>query len=141
MPANLIVLDASVVVKWFHEEEDTAQAERLQEQIARGEIRAIVPPLLFYEVANVLTLKAGSEIEEAIAAHHVLENLPFQVQEVIHTVLEEAIRIAHQNHLSVYDAIYVALAIWSGATLVTADEKLAEAIGSPTVQLLSRFFA
>lgn len=45
-------------------------------------------------------------------------------------------RIAHQNHLSVYDAIYVALAILSGATLVTADEKLAETIGSPAVQLL-----
>lgn len=137
MPANLIVVDASVVVKWFHEEEDTKEAEKLQEQIARGEIRAIVPPLSFYEVANVLTLKAGSAVEEIIAAHHVLENLPFQVVEVIHTVLEEAIRIAHQHHLSVYDAVYVALAILSGATLITADKRLVETIGSPTVQLLS----
>ena len=136
MPANLIVLDASVVVKWFHEEADTKQAEKLQGQIARGEIVAIVPLLLFYEVANVLTLKAGSEIEEVIAAHHVLENLPFQVVEAIDTVLEEAIRLAYQHRLSVYDAIYLALAILSGATLITADEKLAGTIGSPTVRLL-----
>lgn len=138
MPADLIVVDASVAVKWFHEEEDTDIAEKLQEQIARGEIRAIVPPLLFYEVANVLTLKAGSEIEQIVEAHKVLENLPFQVVEVIHTVLEEAIRIAHQNHLSVYDSIYVALAILSGATLITADRKLAETFNSPIVQLLDQ---
>ncbi len=139
MPANLIVLDASVAVKWFHEEKDTDRAEKLQEQIARGEVRALVPPLLFYEVANVLTVKSGSDIEQVINAHQVLENLPFQVVEVIHTVLEEAIRIAYQNRISVYDAIYVALAILSGATLVTADEKLSKIIGSPTVDLLSQY--
>lgn len=136
MPADLIVLDASVVVKWFHEEEGTQAAEQLQKRIADGEIRAIVPPLLFYEVANVLTLKAGSETEDVIAAHNILENFPFQVVEVIHAVLEEAIRVARERQLSVYDAIYVALAILSGATLITADKKLAEAIGSPLVQLL-----
>ena len=139
MPANLIVLDASVVIEWFHEEKDTDRAIILQEQIAQGEVRTLVPPLLFYEVANVLTMKSGSEIEEVINAHQILENLPFQVVEVIHTVLEEAVRIAHQNHISVYDAIYVALAILSDATLVTADEKLAKVIGSPAVQLLSDF--
>ena len=139
MPANLIVLDASVVIKWFHEEKDTDRAIILQEQIAQGEVRTLVPPLLFYEVANVLTMKSGSEIEEVINAHQILENLPFQVVEVIHTVLEEAVRIAHQNHISVYDAIYVALAILSDATLVTADEKLAKVIGSQAVQFLSDF--
>ena len=75
LKASLVVLDASVVIKWFHEEAGTDKAEIIQEQIACGEIRAIVPPLLFYEVANVLTLKAGSSIEEVVAAHHVLENL------------------------------------------------------------------
>ncbi len=140
MPINLVVVDASVAIKWFHEEKDTSQASLLQEQIARGEVRAIVPPLLFYEVANVLTVKAGSETEKVVSACKVLENLPFQVVEVIHTILEEAIRIAHQHHLSVYDAIYVALAILSEATLVTADEKLAQIIGSPTIQLLSDYY-
>lgn len=136
MPASLVVLDASIVIKWFHEEAGTDKAVKIQEQIARGEIRAIVPPLLFYEVANVLTLKAGSNIEEVISAHQVLENLPLQVVEVIHTTLEEAIRLASQHKLSVYDAVYVALAILSGAILITADEKLVKAIDSPIVQQL-----
>lgn len=139
MPAKLIVLDASVVIKWFHEERDTDRAEKLQEQISKGEVRALVPPLLFYEVANVLTMKAGSEIEQIINAYRILENLPFQVVEVIRTVMEEAVRIAYQNRISVYDAIYVALAILSDATLITADERLANTIGSPTIKLLSEF--
>ena len=139
MPANLIVLDASVAIKWFHEESNTDKAERLQDQIARGEIRAIVPPLFFYEVANVLTIKSDSDIEQVIAAHNILESLPFQIIEVVHTILEEAIHIAHEHHLSVYDAIYIALAMLSDATLITADEKLADRIGSPAVQLLSDY--
>jgi predicted nucleic acid-binding protein len=137
MPDNLIVVDASVVIKWFHEEEGTKAAEKLQQQIAKGELRAIVPPLLFYEVANVLTVKADSEIEQVVETLKVLENLPFQVVEVSPMVLEEAIRLAHQNHISVYDAIYVALAILSEARLVTADVKLMKAIGSP-VELLGK---
>lgn len=139
MENNLIVLDASVVVKWFHEEPDSREAELLQESIAKGELRVVVPPLLFYEVANALTFKAGSAVEQVLAAHKILTSLPFQVVEVIYTILEDAIRIADHHHISVYDAIYVALAISVEASLVTADEKLAKLVGTPTIQLLSEF--
>jgi predicted nucleic acid-binding protein len=137
MENDTFVIDASVAVKWFHQEPDTRQAEILEERIAGGDIRAIVPPLLFYEVANALTLKAGSHLEEIIAAHHILVSLPFHVTEVLYTILEDAILIARRHRLSVYDAIYVALAIASHASLVTADKKLAEAVGAPVVLLLS----
>lgn len=137
MQNDTFVIDASVAVKWFHQEPDTPQAEALEGRIANGEIRAIVPPLLFYEVANALTFKAGSQLKEVIAAHHVLVSLPFQVTEVLYTTLEDAILIARSHHLSVYDAIYIALAIASDAPLVTADKRLAEAVGAPVVLLLS----
>jgi predicted nucleic acid-binding protein len=139
MPGDTIIVDASIAVKWFHEEEDSPSAERLQERIASGEVRAIVPPLLFYEVANVLTLKAGSEVEGIIAAHRVLLHLPFQVMEVVHTVFEDAVRIAHHYRLSVYDAIYVALAIETGSKLVTADRALRDKVDLPIVVSLEEF--
>lgn len=139
MPSNLVVIDASVAVKWFHEEPDTPQAEALEKRIARGEIRALAPSLLFYEVANALVFKAGSELTEIIAAYNILTGLPFQIVEVVHTLLEDAIRIAHHHRISVYDAIYVALALFSGAVLVTADKKLVDAMHSSTVQHLSEF--
>lgn len=135
MQNDSIVVDASVAVKWFHEELDTGDAEAVERQIAEGEVRAFVPPLLFYEVANALTLKAASEIEEVIAAHRLLERLPFQIVEVAHGILEDAIRIAHQRHISVYDAVYVALAVFCGATLVTADKKTCSRARLPSCSL------
>lgn len=137
MQNNAVVLDASVAVKWFHEEPDTKQAEILQERIVRGEVHAIVPPLLFYEVMNALVLKAGSEVEEIIAAHNVLRQLPLQIVEVIGGLMADAILLAHKYHLSMYDAVYVALAVFTDATLITADKKLVEAVKLPNVRLLS----
>lgn len=50
----MVVLDASVVVKWFSEEDYTGKALDIRERItARGE-RAIVPDLLLYELSNAL---------------------------------------------------------------------------------------
>lgn len=131
-----IVLDASIAVKWFHEEDDTLQAEQLEERIARGEIRAVVPPLFFYEVANALTLKAGFDIQDVVEALRVLDALPLQVVDIPQTLLEDAVLIAREYHLSVYDAIYVALAIATDAPLVTTDRKLAAQMSVPIVTLL-----
>lgn len=139
MENNIIVLDASIVVKWFHEEENTDVAVVVRERILSGELLAIVPPLLFYEVDNALNFKAGSQVEAIIAIHTILTTLPFQVVEVVHTIINDAIRIAHHHRTSVYDAIYVALAISIDAPLLTADKKLANLIGAPTIQLLSEY--
>jgi len=50
----MIVLDASVAVKWFSEEEYTEKALELRERIRVGKERVIVPDLLLYELANAL---------------------------------------------------------------------------------------
>lgn len=62
-----VVLDASVVIKWYHEEEDTEIAEAIERRIKDGELRAIAPSLLFYEVANGLLFKPNSEPDAVIA--------------------------------------------------------------------------
>ena len=48
-----IVLDASVVAKWFIEEEDTEKAIEIRDKFVRGEIKILVPSLLIYEIGNV----------------------------------------------------------------------------------------
>lgn len=60
-----VVLDASVLLKWFR-----AQGERHREaalglygQFARGELLVVVPPLLFLELLNVAARRWGWEIE------------------------------------------------------------------------------
>lgn len=46
------------------------------------------------------------------------------------TFLEMALRIGIEYERTVYDSIYVALAVQSGRELITADEKLANALAA-----------
>ena len=48
-----IVLDASVVAKWFIEEEDTEKAIEIRDKFVQGEIEVLVHSLLIYEIGNV----------------------------------------------------------------------------------------
>jgi len=48
------VLDASVVLKWFVNEEDSDKAVRLRKQYYLGEREIVVPDLLLFEVSNAL---------------------------------------------------------------------------------------
>jgi len=55
---SLIVVDASVVLKWFVEEEWSEQARSLLEAYREEEeLRFSAPKLLEFEVANVLRYK------------------------------------------------------------------------------------
>jgi predicted nucleic acid-binding protein len=47
-----------------------------------------------------------------------------------HPLLEDAFALAHAHGRTVYDAIYLALAIESGRELLTADERLVNALGT-----------
>ena len=53
----MIILDASVIVKWFSEEEHTEKALEIREKVRRGEERVIVPDLLLYELSNLIQSK------------------------------------------------------------------------------------
>ncbi|MDD1745106.1 MAG: type II toxin-antitoxin system VapC family toxin [Candidatus Methanoperedens sp.] len=46
----VFVLDASVVIKWFSEEEYTDRALKLRDDFFKGDIELVVPDLILYEV-------------------------------------------------------------------------------------------
>lgn len=50
----MLVIDASVVIKWFIEEKDSAKALLLKDNHINSKTILIAPDLLIYEVANVL---------------------------------------------------------------------------------------
>ena len=121
----MIVVDASVVLKWLMPHEapvDTALAIR-QDHID-GRQPCACPELLLYEVANALVTKSQVPIEEAMAGLALVlgdELIRYPLDEGDHGV---AMRIARAQHLSLYDAAYVALAKKLGCLLVTADRQL-----------------
>jgi predicted nucleic acid-binding protein len=124
---NELVLDASVLVKWFKEEHEAGveAARALEAQYTRGELTITVPPLLFLELINI----AARRWRWAGAA---LESLAEQMAAFgFHIVQPPLTRIAHWAGLGLtaYDACYVALAEQRRVQLVTADDRILAVAG------------
>ncbi len=134
-----MIIDTSVAIKMFYEEEETQNALRIFDAIAGHSARAMVPDLLFYEFANVLKSKArvpGTDVDAAITTLH---ELPWEVVGPTAHLMSNALHIADVYDISVYDAAYVALAIEWDMPLITADKKLQEKVGKPLVHLLTDY--
>jgi len=125
-----VVIDASVVVKLFFEEEDSKAAEQC---VAQAE-ELLAPDLVWVETANViwkrqrrgdLTADAASDIARSILA------LPV----VIHPAADlvpDALELAMQLDRTVYDCLYLALAVKTKSVMITGDKRLVSALaGGP----------
>ena len=129
------VLDASVAVKWAipsAQEPLTDEAEQLLKRHAIGQINFIVPDVFWAEVGNVLWKGArrarwSRDNAEAAATDMLARDF---ITVPSHSLLPVALNIAFANDQRVYDCLYVALASESNADLVTADERLANALAA-----------
>lgn len=132
-----LVVDASVAVKWLHEENNTDKALQLLNQIMDETVVAVVPDLIIYEVANVLVRGIGKPLPEAHQALDLLATIPWQVLAPLPSLLKDAVQFAADHaHLSLYDAMYVAVALHHDAVVITADSKLHRIVGHPLTRLL-----
>ncbi len=122
-PQNLVV-DASVVAKWFIPEADSDKAVKLRNRHIEGTLNLMAPDLLLYEVANTLVYhpeirdEAIQEDMEALFAVDI--ELVSPSSELMASIAEGARR----RDLSVYDSSYLVLAEYVATNLVTADRRL-----------------
>jgi predicted nucleic acid-binding protein len=128
------VVDASVAGKWLlpgASEPLQQEAVNLLRQSVDGQVKLIVPDFFWIEVTNLLckAIRAGrctrptAELALSALRRHGIPTLP--ALPLLDAALDKAIIYGR----SVYDSIYVALAIESGGKLVTVDETLVDAAG------------
>ena len=134
----MIVLDASVVLKWvFSEEDGSDRADSLKSDHIAGTEVVAVPDLLFYEIANVLATKtrlSEKDCKEALSLlwHFDLERFELGLEEFL-----DAASLARRYKITLYDAVYVELAQRLKCVFITADKKLHEKVkGLKMVELL-----
>jgi len=128
------VVDASVAVKWSAPAQEplTEESVRLLKRYMDNEINFIVPDIFWMEVGNLLWKGAKRQrwsrsVAEAVAAEirdQDFQTVPSQI------LLPEALRIAFTYDRNIYDCVYAALAVESHAELITADERLANALAA-----------
>jgi predicted nucleic acid-binding protein len=126
-PQACLVVDANVVIKWHVSEVHSDAARRLLQDEAPV---LHVPDLLFPEVGNILwkKIRRGELTEEkARGIARLVTVAPLEVHASA-PLWEAALEIAVHTGRSVYDSLYVALAVQMDSRLVTADEKLFNAL-------------
>ena len=132
---SLLVLDASVAAKWFLPragEPLTKEALALLDRYAKGDIEFEVPDLFWAEFANILwkCVRMGrlSEKSAADALTSMMEgSFPTTGEREL---AEPAFAIAVATGRTIYDSMYVALAVQKDAAFITADERLVNALAT-----------
>jgi predicted nucleic acid-binding protein len=135
------VVDASVGIKLFVEEEFSAVADRLFSCLtANPPAHFYVPDLFYVECANILWKYTRRFDYPAANARQDVRDLGALALRTVSTadLLEPALELALACDLTVYDASYAALARQLGLPLITADEPLQRKLNRSgiTVQML-----
>jgi predicted nucleic acid-binding protein len=130
-----LVLDASVAVKWVlpsAKETLTTESLQLLKLYIDGDVNFIVPDIFWAEVGNVLWKGVRQRRWPQALAERAVRDVRdrgfFTVSSL--GLLPEAIKIAFAHDRSVYDCLYVALAIQYKIEMITADERLANALAA-----------
>jgi predicted nucleic acid-binding protein len=127
------VLDASVAAKWFlppDGESLVPEARQVLQDYCSAKLGLLVPGLFWPEIGNVLWKSFRCRrisLRSAEDALQTMRNLKIATAPS-EPLIEDALAIASAFDRTVYDAIYVALARERDIPLVTADERLVNAL-------------
>jgi predicted nucleic acid-binding protein len=125
---SVYVVDASVALKWYVPEIHSEAALRVLEP--GNELHA--PDLLHAEAGNILwkkTRRGELSAGDARRIARALLAVPFEVHASA-ALVEGALGVAIRADRTVYDGMYVALAVALDGVLVTADRRLSNALES-----------
>ena len=129
-----IVADASVIVKWFVEEDDSRMALQIQESYIHEKIDIACPQLLRYEVLNALRYNPEFGEEQVRKASLALEKYQLWQHPIEEELATLCISNAFAHGISLYDSSYVSLAEYLNIPLYTADQKLLDKLGTGNEQ-------
>ena len=123
-----MIVDASVLLSAFFPDEAQAQAQAVLRQHAAGRERLKAPALIVYEVTNAVWQAerrgriSGAQAEEILQAASGLDI------ELLPVNWGESLPLARRFGRSAYEAAYLTLAERQGEPLITADERLYNAV-------------
>ncbi len=138
-----IVIDCGVAIKWLTGGTYSEQAHAVLDRYRAETLILLAPDFIRIEVANVLWNLQRLTGLTRDSAQKALEE--FLTTEIVYTSAEELLNDAYNLALryerSVYDSLYLALSVREQCQLITADERLYNAVGRkfPNMTLLANW--
>ena len=130
-----VVVDASVAVKWclpVANDSLVSEAQQMLDAHSCGELHFLVPDLFWAELGNVLwkAVRVGrASRAQAMSGLASIRDLNIPTSASV-DLLPVGLEIAFAHDRTLYDSLYVALAVQAGSVVITADEKLANALAA-----------
>jgi predicted nucleic acid-binding protein len=119
---KIVILDASVITKWFVEEEYTKEALRIREDYGDGTLDLRAPHLMPFEVLNALRYNPELGQRDIELAGKALSKFNIALYPLLEDLRDQCVTTALLQGLTIYDASYLALSRPLGKELYTADE-------------------
>lgn len=133
------VIDTSALVKYVLPEDHSDVAERLVSLHRIFTIQLIAPDYILIECANVLwkhVRRNNIRIEDAVSGLRSLQNLHIRLVPQSE-LLEEALLLAAEINITVYDALFCVLARRENAPLITNDRPLVNRLAGTGIRGLA----
>lgn len=124
------VVDTSALIRLFVPDGPVPGGlEAFFHEVETGRSRALAPELLVAETANVVLKKqrlGELNLEESRSLLRDMVSMPIELLPHL-PLAEDAYNLALEHELSVYDALFLALALENNAVFFTADHHLGRA--------------
>ncbi len=132
MLATPLVIDSSVVVKWFLPEPLAPEARAVRAAAQAGSLALLAPDLIYAELGNIVWKKRTLQGFPSDDAQRIIDALPIipLATTPAAALLTDAYSLAVAHGRTVYDALYLALALREGCPFITADERLVNAVAT-----------
>ena len=125
-----MIADASILLCAFFPDESQAQAQALLRDHASGRERLKAPTLVVYEVTNAVWQAERRGRISSAQAEQILRAAAGLEIELLPLEWGESLPLARKFNRSAYDAAYLSLAERLSERLITADERLYNAVHS-----------
>lgn len=135
----MVIIDTSVVYKFFDPEKGQEQALNILHRHKNGEEIITVPDLLLFEIANAWSTKTNLNSSQISTNLNDLKDAELKVEKVNFELISDAMKFSREYKISVYDAYYAVLAQKKRCNLITADIKFANKVKLPFVKKLSDY--
>jgi predicted nucleic acid-binding protein len=123
---DTFVLDCSVAAKWVFHESGRAAALDLYKRYQSGNILLIAPDILLAEFASLLAKRNRRRQISAQQAHQAFALMTKSAPRLFETraLIFHAMDLSLEHQLSLWDCIYLALALEHDCPVLTADQRL-----------------